>query len=50
LLELGLVDGQERSGVSRVLSAAALTYVAAMVQSFMTLLHFVMIARGSNRS
>jgi len=50
LLDLGLVDGQERSGVSRVLSAAAMTYVAAMVQSLMTLLHFVMIARGSNRS
>jgi Zn-dependent membrane protease YugP len=50
LLQLGLIDGQERSGVSRVLGAAALTYVAAMVQSLMTLLHFIMILRGSNRN
>ena len=50
LLRLGLIDGQERSGVSRVLGAAALTYVAAMVQSLMTLLHLILILRGNNRS
>jgi Zn-dependent membrane protease YugP len=50
LLRLGLIDGQERAGVSRVLGAAALTYVAAMVQSLMTLLHFVMILRGNDRN
>ena len=49
LLALGLVDGSERSGVSSVLGAAALTYVAAMVGAFFTLLHFIMIARGNNR-
>jgi uncharacterized protein len=50
LLRLGLIDGQERSGVSRVLGAAALTYVAAMVQTLMTLLHFAMILRGNDRN
>lgn len=49
LLRLGLVDGQERPGVSKVLSAAAMTYVAAMVASFFTLLHFILIARGNDR-
>ena len=49
LLQLGLIDGQERSGVSKVLNAAALTYVAAMVASLFTLLHFILIARGDNR-
>jgi len=49
LLNLGLVDGQERAGVSKVLSAAAMTYVAGMVASLFTLLHFIMIARGSDR-
>lgn len=49
LLRLGLIEGQERSGVSKVLNAAAMTYVAAMVSSFFTLLHFVMIARGNDR-
>jgi len=49
LVNLGLVDGQEIPGVSKVLSAAAMTYVAAMVASLFTLLHFIMIARGSDR-
>lgn len=49
LLALGLIDNQERSGVSSVLGAAALTYVAGMVSAFFTLLHFIMIARGSDR-
>jgi len=49
LLRLGLVDGQERRGVSKVLGAAAMTYVAAMVTSFLTLLHFFLIARGNDR-
>jgi Zn-dependent membrane protease YugP len=50
LLQLGLVDVQEQSGVSKVLNAAALTYVAAMVASILTLLHFILIARGDNRN
>ncbi len=49
LLRLGLIQEHERSAVSKVLNAAALTYVAAMVQSVFTLLHFVMIARQGDR-
>jgi len=49
LLQLGLIDGQERTGVSKVLNAAALTYVAAMVATLFTLLHFILIARGNDR-
>jgi Zn-dependent membrane protease YugP len=48
LQRLGIVHPQESSGVRSVLSAAALTYVAAMVQSLMTLLHFVLLARSGN--
>lgn len=49
LLNLGMIDGQERPGVSKVLSAAALTYVAAMTVSLGHLLHFIMLARASDR-
>jgi Zn-dependent membrane protease YugP len=49
LLRLGLVRKEESRAVSQVLSAAALTYVAAMVASLFDLLHFVMIARNSER-
>jgi Zn-dependent membrane protease YugP len=49
LFRLGLVQQDERSGVSKVLNAAALTYVAALVTSLLTLLRFMMIARGRNR-
>lgn len=49
LVQLGLVAPQESPGVSRVLNAAALTYVAAMVSSLFTLLHFIMLARGHDR-
>jgi uncharacterized protein len=45
LVELGLVRGEEAQGVSKVLNAAALTYVAAMVTSVLTLLQFLMLAR-----
>jgi len=50
LLSLGLIDGNERAGVTSVLGAAALTYVAAMVSALFTLLHFIMILRGSDRN
>jgi Zn-dependent membrane protease YugP len=46
LVELGLVRGEEAKGVSRVLSAAALTYVAAMVSTVLTLLQFLLLARN----
>ncbi len=49
LSRLGLVGGREQVAVGRVLNAAALTYVAAMVSSLFTLLHLIMIARGSDR-
>jgi Zn-dependent membrane protease YugP len=49
LYALGIVEPSENAGVSRVLNAAALTYVAAMVTTLLTLLHFIMILRGSNR-
>ena len=47
LFRLGLVREDERSGVSHVLDAAALTYVAAMVGSVLNLLYLIMSARGS---
>src|SRR5262245_45830689 len=49
LLNLGLVDGQERQGVSSVLSAAALTYVAALAATLFTLLHLLLLSRGNDR-
>ena len=49
LFRLGLVHEQERAGVSKVLDAAALTYVAALVNSLLTLLYYITLARGSRR-
>lgn len=43
--EHGIVTIQEQDGVSRVLNAAALTYVAAAVSTLMTLLYFLSRAR-----
>lgn len=40
-LEYGIVTNQEYTGVSRVLNAAALTYVAAFVSSLLTLLYYL---------
>jgi hypothetical protein len=40
----GIVLEQERAGMSRVLNAAALTYVAAAVSTLMTLLYFLLRA------
>ncbi len=42
LVELGIVDPQEMSYVRSVLTAAALTYVAATLQAILTLLYYVM--------
>jgi Zn-dependent membrane protease YugP len=50
LLRLGLIQESERAGVSRVLNAAAMTYVAALVTSVLQLLQFVMLARERDRS
>ena len=49
LLRLGLIDNREGVAVSKVLNAAALTYVAAMVSAAMELLHWFLIARASDR-
>ncbi len=43
--EHGIVTSQEREGVSAVLNAAALTYVAAAISTLMTLLYFLSKAR-----
>jgi Zn-dependent membrane protease YugP len=42
LAESGMVYPQETSTVAKVLSAAALTYVAATVSSILTLLHYLL--------
>lgn len=40
--EHGIVVAQERDGMAKVLNAAALTYVAAVVSTLMTLLYFLL--------
>ena len=47
LFRLGLVREDERAGVAKVLDAAALTYVAALVTSLLTLLYYISAARNS---
>jgi Zn-dependent membrane protease YugP len=49
LFRLGLVREDERAGVSKVLDAAALTYVAALVSSILNLLYYITLARDSRR-
>jgi len=49
LFRLGLVHEHERSGISKVLDAAALTYVAALISSVMQLLYLLTIARDERR-
>jgi hypothetical protein len=49
LVQLGIVNSREDMGyVSNVLSAAAMTYVAVTLQAIMTLLFYVVLARGRN--
>jgi len=50
LLKLGLVRTEEGAGISRVLNAAAMTYVAAMVSTLLEVLHWMMIARSNDRN
>jgi hypothetical protein len=47
LFRLGLVRETERAAVAKVLNAAALTYVAALVTSILTLLYYISMARNS---
>ena len=49
LVDLGMVSPEEMKYVSRVLHAAALTYVAATLQAVLTILYFVMRAMGGRR-
>src|SRR6185436_3128251 len=50
LVRLGLVRGEEATGVAKVLNAAALTYVAAMVTAVLQLVQFLMLARRRGES
>jgi uncharacterized protein len=45
----GFASGEEMVGVSRVLDAAALTYVAALAQALSTLLYYVFLLTGMRR-
>jgi len=47
----GLLDGEELAGARKVLSAAAMTYVAALLMSMLQLLRYILIflARNNNR-
>jgi len=50
LRDNGLVAGdQDEKGASSVLNAAALTYVAALAQTLMTLLYYVTLLTGNRR-
>ncbi len=50
LTKAGLVTQQESNGAKSVLSAAALTYVAAAAQSISTLLYYVFLLGGLRRN
>ncbi len=45
----GLVTTAESDGVSAVLSAAALTYVAALLQAVSSLMYYIFVATGMSR-
>lgn len=42
VVETGIVDADERRGIDKVLNAAAMTYVAAVISSLLTLIYFLM--------
>jgi hypothetical protein len=46
LAQLGIVNAEGMVYVDRVLKAAALTYLAATLQAILTLLYYLMLARG----
>lgn len=46
MVDMGIIQGREEAGASKVLNAAALTYVAAALISLLELLKFIMIFRG----
>ena len=49
LRETGVLSEEELVGAKKVLSAAALTYVAAMLTSLMSLLRLILLSRNRNR-
>jgi len=49
LVQEGIIDERELPEVKKVLNAAALTYVAATLQSVLTLLYYVSLFMGSQR-
>jgi Zn-dependent membrane protease YugP len=48
-VETGVVLPQEREGMDKVLNAAAMTYVAAVVSTLMTLLYYLLRASAMSR-
>lgn len=48
LQSMGLISGPDGTGVSKMLNAAALTYVAALVTSLLTLLQYVLMFMGQD--
>lgn len=48
-VENGIVLPQEREGMDRVLNAAAMTYVAAVISTLMTLLYYLLRASSMSR-
>ena len=53
VVEAGIVNEQEVAGVGKVLNAAAMTYVAAFVQTLLTMLYFLYrsgLLSGGNRN
>lgn len=50
LVALGMVSDNDSYYISKVLNAAALTYVAATLQSVMTLLWYILQALSGRRS
>lgn len=48
MVKMGFIRNHEESGASKVLGAAALTYVAAALISVLELIKYVMIFRGSD--
>ena len=47
VVEAGIIDVDERTGVDQVLTAAAMTYVAAAISTALTLVYFLMRAYGN---
>jgi len=50
LVETGIISGPELPYVSKVLNAAALTYVAATLQTLLTLVFYIIRFTAANRS